>query len=62
MVSKKNTIDKTKSKGDKIKQLQDALGQIDRQFGEGAVMRMGDKVHVKIPSISTGSILKNSSC
>ena len=56
MVSKKNTIDKTKSKGDKIKQLQDALGQIDRQFGEGAVMRMGDKVHVKIPSISTGSI------
>ena len=56
MVSKKNTIDKTKSKEDKIKQLQDALGQIDRQFGEGAVMRMGDKVHVKIPSISTGSI------
>ena len=56
MVSKKNTVDKTKSKGDKIKQLQDALGQIDRQFGEGAVMRMGDKVHVKIPSISTGSI------
>tara|TARA_B110000116_G_scaffold267163_1_gene279080 strand:+ start:412 stop:1446 length:1035 start_codon:yes stop_codon:yes gene_type:complete len=56
MVSKKNTIDKTKSKGDKIKQLQDALGQIDRQFGEGAVMRMGDKVHVKIPSISTGSM------
>ena len=56
MVSKKNTIDKTKSKGDKIKQLQDALGQIDRQFGEGAVMRMGDRVHVKIPSISTGSI------
>ena len=56
MVSKKNTVDKTKSKGDKIKQLQDALGQIDRQFGEGAVMRMGDKVHVKIPSISTGSM------
>jgi len=56
MVSKKNTIDKTKSKEDKIKQLQDALGQIDRQFGEGAVMRMGDKVHVKIPSISTGSM------
>ena len=56
MVSKKNTVDTTKSKGDKIKQLQDALGQIDRQFGEGAVMRMGDKVHVKIPSISTGSI------
>jgi len=56
MVSKKNTVDTTKSKGDKIKQLQDALGQIDRQFGEGAVMRMGDKVHVKIPSISTGSM------
>ena len=51
----KNSSNGSKVAGDKIKQLQDALGQIDRQFGEGAVMRMGDKVHVKIPSISTGS-------
>ena len=28
---------------DKTKQLEAALGQIERQFGTGTVMRMGDK-------------------
>ena len=41
---------------DKTKQLEAALGQIERQFGAGTVMRMGDKKHEKIPSISTGSL------
>lgn len=40
----------------KEKALQAALSQIDRQFGKGTVMRMGDKELVKIPSISTGSL------
>ena len=40
----------------KEKALQAALGQIERQFGKGAVMRMGDKEHLAIPSISTGSL------
>ncbi|MGH1439800.1 MAG: recombinase RecA [Cellvibrionaceae bacterium] len=40
----------------KDKALQAALTQIDRQFGKGTVMRMGDKELVKIPSISTGSL------
>ncbi|MFA7902260.1 recombinase RecA [Pseudomonas aeruginosa] len=33
-----------------------ALGQIERQFGKGAVMRMGDHERQAIPSISTGSL------
>ena len=33
-----------------------ALGQIERQFGKGAVMRMGDHERQGIPSISTGSL------
>ncbi|HBD12108.1 MAG TPA: recombinase RecA [Porticoccaceae bacterium] len=41
---------------DKEKALQAALGQIERQFGKGTVMRMGDREHVAIPSISTGSL------
>ena len=41
---------------DKSKQLDSALGQIERQFGAGTVMRMGDKEHVKIPAIPTGSL------
>lgn len=38
------------------KALQAALGQIERQFGKGTVMRMGDREQVAIPSISTGSL------
>ncbi len=41
---------------DKNKQLEAALGQIERQFGAGTVMRMGEKKHEKIPSIPTGSL------
>jgi recombination protein RecA len=33
-----------------------ALGQIEKQFGKGAVMRMGDKVLPEIDVISTGSL------
>lgn len=40
----------------KEKALQAALGQIERQFGKGTVMRMGDKERVAIPAISTGSL------
>ncbi|WP_027330795.1 recombinase RecA [Marinimicrobium agarilyticum] len=40
----------------KEKALQAALGQIERQFGKGTVMRMGDQERVAIPSISTGSL------
>jgi len=40
----------------KEKALDAALGQIERQFGKGTVMRMGDTEHVAIPSISTGSL------
>ena len=41
---------------DKTKQLDSALGQIERQFGSGTVMRMGEKRHEKIPAIPTGSL------
>ena len=40
----------------KEKALQAALSQIERQFGKGTVMRMGDKEHVATPKISTGSL------
>lgn len=40
----------------KEKALSAALSQIERQFGKGTVMRMGDSERVNIPSISTGSL------
>ena len=42
---------------ERAKALEAALGQIDRQFGRGAVMRLGDMNTVEqAPSISTGSL------
>ena len=40
----------------KDKALTAALSQIERQFGKGAMMRLGDTVQERIPSISTGSL------
>jgi len=38
------------------KALDAALSQIERQFGKGAVMKMGDAPREQIPSVSTGSL------
>jgi len=38
------------------KALEAALGQIERQFGKGTAMRMGDDEREAIPAISTGSL------
>ena len=40
----------------KEKALQAALAQIDRQFGKGTAMKLGDKPIEKIPAVSTGSL------
>lgn len=44
------------SSPEKQKALAAAMGEIEKQFGKGAVMRMGDKPVEKIPAISTGSL------
>jgi recombination protein RecA len=41
---------------DRDKALDTALASIDRQFGKGSVMRLGDEVRVPIEVIPTGSI------
>ena len=41
---------------DRDKALDTALAQIDRQFGKGSVMRLGDDVRAPIETIPTGSI------
>ncbi len=40
----------------KQKALDAALAQIERQFGKGTVMRMGERAQESIPAISTGSL------
>jgi len=36
--------------------LRSALAQIEKNFGKGAIMRMGDQEAVKLPKVSSGSI------
>ena len=41
---------------DKRRALESAILKLDKQFGKGSVMRMGDKTEMEIESISTGSL------
>ena len=41
---------------DREQALDVALGQIERNFGKGAVMKMSDQAHVSVGAISTGSL------
>ena len=41
---------------DRDKALDAALGQIEKQFGKGSVMRMGDNMSMNIESIPTGAL------
>ena len=41
---------------EKDKALEAAMAQIQKQFGKGAIMKLGDDTHMNIDAISTGSI------
>jgi len=41
---------------DKSKALESAMSQIERQFGKGSIMKLGDKGVESVPVISTGSL------
>ncbi len=41
---------------EKDKALEMAIGQIEKQFGKGSIMRLGENAHMTIESISTGAI------
>jgi recombination protein RecA len=43
-------------KADKLKSLETAIGQIERQFGKGSLMRMGERPKLLVNVIPTGSL------
>ena len=45
-----------KGKMDSNQALDMALSQIDKQFGKGSIMKLGDRGHVGVASISTGAL------
>ena len=42
--------------GDKKKALETALAQIEKNYGKGAIMRLGEDIPVNVEAISTGSL------
>ena len=46
----------TDAKGDRLKAIDGALTQIERQFGKGSIMRLGQRETLGIPVIPSGSI------
>jgi recombination protein RecA len=46
----------TDKQGDRDKNIEMAMSQIERQFGKGAIMRMGDEEIRQIDAISTGAL------
>ncbi|HDL98772.1 MAG TPA: DNA recombination/repair protein RecA, partial [Desulfobacteraceae bacterium] len=45
-----------KNEAGKLKSVDNAITQIQRQFGKGSIMRLGEHQHEDIPVISTGSL------
>lgn len=54
--AQKNTVTKQIDPEQKEKALAAALAQIEKQFGKGSIMRLGDTQALDIESVSTGSI------
>jgi len=48
--------DKDKNHEERMKALELAIIQIDRQFGKGSIMRMGDRAIENVPAIPTGAL------
>ena len=46
----------TGAQEEKLKALEHALADLDKQFGKGAVMKLGDNASMQVDAISTGSL------
>ena len=56
MATKKPNYEAPAPAADKKKALQTALAQIEKSYGKGAVMRLGDKPEMNVDAIPTGSL------
>ena len=56
MATKKTAYEAPTPASDKKKALQTALNQIEKNFGKGTVMRLGDRPEMNVEAIPTGSL------
>ena len=55
MAKEDNKKDDVK-KDDRLKALDAALSQIEKQYGKGSVMKLGDTSHMQVETVPTGSL------
>ena len=48
--------EKGTAREDKLKALDAALSQIEKQYGKGSVMKLGDTSHMQVETVPTGSL------
>ena len=56
MATKKTVYEAPTPASDKKKALATALSQLDKTFGKGTVMRLGDRPEMNVEAIPTGSL------
>ena len=56
MAEKKTSVESAAPASDKKKALDTAIAQIEREFGKGSIMRLGENSHLQVEAIPTGSL------
>ena len=56
MADKKKPMESPAPASDKKKALETAISQIEKDFGKGSIMRLGENAHIVVEAIPTGSL------
>ena len=56
MADKKKTVETATPASDKKKALDTAIAQIEKDYGKGSIMRLGENTHIVVEAIPTGSL------
>ncbi len=56
MADKKKMVETPAPAADKRKALDTAIAQIERDYGKGSIMRLGENTHIQVEAIPTGSL------
>ena len=56
MADKRKLVESAAPASDKRRALDTAIAQIERDFGKGSIMRLGENAHIQVEAIPTGSL------
>ena len=56
MATKKPAVESAAPASDKKKALETAMAQIERTYGKGSIMRLGENADIVVDTIPTGSL------